>query len=203
MAPAVSPRCRAAGLISHNKLMTAKRRCQLGFSLLEVLITLIVLGMGLISLAKFQGTVLKDNDLAKARVIAVQLAEEKLEDLRRYQELVTIDPTTLAVVTSCAGGTIRYACIDTNQGGVIGSGNITVSAIDFNRTWTVNNYCYNSTLPNTLASTTNPCKYSYPNYKLVTVTVTWTDQDNILRNVALRTIISAVDPAKSGRVLEN
>lgn len=200
MAPAVSPKYRVAGLIGRNKVVAATAH-QAGFSLLEVLITLIVLGIGLISLAKFQGTVLQDNDLAKARAIAVQLAEEKIEDLRSYQEIITIDPVTLAVLTSCTTGTIRYGCIATNQGGSIGSGIVTVSAIDYNRTWTVDDYCYAS--PNSGASTTAACKYEYPDYKLVTVTVAWTDQDNIPRNIALKTIISAVDPAKSGRVLEN
>lgn len=184
--------------------MFAKRRHQLGFSLLEVLITLIVLGIGLISLAKFQGTVLVDNDLAKARVIAVQLAEEKLEDLRQYEELVTIDPVTLEVDADCTAGTIRYDCIDDNAGGAIEDGLVIVSAVDFTRTWEVTDYCYDRTLPKTAATTiTADCKFPYPDYKLITVTVEWTDQDGEARDVVLNTIISATDPAKSGRVLEN
>ncbi|MBI3343312.1 MAG: prepilin-type N-terminal cleavage/methylation domain-containing protein [Gammaproteobacteria bacterium] len=51
--------------------MRLSKNYQRGVSLIEVLITLIVLGMGLMSLAKFQGTVIKDNGMGKERTVAV------------------------------------------------------------------------------------------------------------------------------------
>ena len=62
--------------------VAANRAHLAGFSLLEVLITLVVLGTGLISLARFQGAVLQENDGTKARSVALQLAEERIEQFR-------------------------------------------------------------------------------------------------------------------------
>ena len=74
--------------------MRNQKNLQAGVSLIEVLITLVVLGMGLMSLAKFQGTVMKDNSMGKERTVAIHLAQQKLEDLRNFSEVTTPNPQT-------------------------------------------------------------------------------------------------------------
>ncbi len=53
-----------------------------GFSLLEVLITIVVISVGLVAMAKFQAVVLQDSTLAKNRTVAINLAQDQIETLR-------------------------------------------------------------------------------------------------------------------------
>lgn len=175
--------------------MRAGFKClrQAGFTLLEVLITLVVLGAGLISLAKFQGTVLQDNDLAKTRSVAAQLAEERIEQFRSFR--------VLDAVTGAALGLSAYQSIASDSTGE----NITVSNVAYTRTWAVVDFCFpiarNSPADN-VSSPTVDCRRRIPDFKNVTVTVAWNDQDGNPRDVSLATSISAVDPAYSGRVIQ-
>ncbi|MBI3343314.1 MAG: prepilin-type N-terminal cleavage/methylation domain-containing protein [Gammaproteobacteria bacterium] len=182
-----------------------------GFSLLEVLITLIVLGMGLISLAMFQGAVTKDSSLAKERSIAVYLAQQKIEDLRNYAALEPPSPNPLSLVD--------YTAIGNNQGGLVArtvTGTVAVlnSNVQYTRSWGVRNLYYpltHNSLPTTTAPSTPPGFPSpIPDLKEVVVSVTWPDRDGITppdctlpltsstydTRVCLTTFISASDPSR-------
>lgn len=163
------------------------RTLQTGLSLLEVLITLIVLGMGLVSLAKFQGTVLQDNSLAKARTVAAHLAEQIVDDLRAYDVLANppAPPPTR----------YPYNVIATNQGGSIGNSGITISNVPYTRTWTVSDYCFSNGHNSTAVNGGCPAG-QIPDFKMVTVTVGWTDQDSQAQTVILNTIISKSPPER-------
>ncbi len=63
--------------------MRSRITAQRGFSLIEVLISAIILGVGLISLGLFQGFVLKNSTLTTQRVVALNLAQEHLENLQQ------------------------------------------------------------------------------------------------------------------------
>lgn len=177
-------------------------RINKGFSLLEVLITLIVLGMGLISLAMFQGAVIKDSSLAKERSIAVYLAQEKIEDLRNYGAL---EPSP---------SFIDYTAIGNNQGGLI-AGTVAVpnSNVQYTRSWGVTNLYYplthNSVPTTTVPSTPPGYPAPIPDLKEMVVSITWPDRNNFTppactlpltvstydTQVCLTTIISASDPS--------
>lgn len=166
------------------------RALQEGLSLLEVLITLIVLGMGLVSLAKFQGTVLQDNSLAKARTVAAHLAEQVVEDLRAYDVLA--NPPTLPPPPAA----VRYAYneITNNHGGSIVNPTtpITVSSVNYTRSWAVTDYCFTANNSNA-----GGCPAGrIPDFKMVAVTVGWTDQDGVAQTVTLNTIISKSPPER-------
>ena len=75
-----------------NRLSTHVPR---GLTLIEVFITLIILTGGLLTLAKFQGTLLFSNSLAKQRTEATMLGQKKIEMLRSYSTLSEYD----AIVT--------------------------------------------------------------------------------------------------------
>jgi len=191
-------------------LMHCMKR-ETGFSLLEVLIALVVLAVGLISVAKFQGTIMKSGSLAKARTVATHLAQEKLDDLRNYEVLITTDPTTFAIVGCNVAGKVRYSCIANNAGGTLATGTVTVASVNYTRTWTVQNYYFAATAAGKTANTAAVTNYApaapvvlppYPDYKVVAVTVAWTDQDGSAQSVVLSSIISASDPLYSGRILE-
>jgi Tfp pilus assembly protein PilV len=85
---------------------------QLGFTLIEALIALIVLSLGLFGLMQIQTRVMTEAGDSKTRTVAVNLAQEKLEEMRAS------DYATIAggedLIPAAAGGTT-----------------------DFTRTWTV------------------------------------------------------------------
>lgn len=58
-----------------------------GFGLIEVLLATVVLGIGLVGVAQFQGNVYKDGSLSKQRAEALVIAEKKLEELRHFSTI--------------------------------------------------------------------------------------------------------------------
>jgi prepilin-type N-terminal cleavage/methylation domain-containing protein len=160
---------------------------QKGFGLLEVLITIVVLGVSMVALAKLQGILLQEGSYAKARSVALNLAQGKLEDLRGFSRLKAV-----------GNGTFAYAEIGEN-----GEDNVTVSDKDviYNRTWTVTSYYY---CPGKNVDENNcdePYEKSYPDFKVVKVTVTWGDSEN--ESVRLESVISASEPADEARAIMN
>jgi prepilin-type N-terminal cleavage/methylation domain-containing protein len=66
-------------------------KVQHGSSLIEVLVSLAVLSVGLVSLTSFQGRLVHDSHVAKLRTDAVQVAEARLEQFRHYTSLADYD----------------------------------------------------------------------------------------------------------------
>jgi len=66
-----------------------------GFSLLEVLISLAILTVGLLSLAMFQITAIKGNAVASKWTVATQLTQGRLEDFRHvaWNNIVSSNPS--------------------------------------------------------------------------------------------------------------
>lgn len=62
-----------------------------GFSLLEVLISLVVVAIGLIAIAKFQGNFLRSGSDAQARSEATHIAQQQVEALKAYTTLAQYD----------------------------------------------------------------------------------------------------------------
>ena len=58
-----------------------------GFSLIEVMVSLVILSVGLIGTAKFQTAVLKSGSDSQARSEAITIAQSKLEELKSYNSL--------------------------------------------------------------------------------------------------------------------
>ncbi|HFE37167.1 MAG TPA: prepilin-type N-terminal cleavage/methylation domain-containing protein [Gammaproteobacteria bacterium] len=55
-----------------------------GFTLLELLIAMLILSVGLLSLTKFQSSIMRSNILAKERTKAIAFAQDGIEEQRSY-----------------------------------------------------------------------------------------------------------------------
>lgn len=157
-----------------------------GYSLVEVMITLVVIAIGVLGHVSFQRIVYRDTGLAGTRNVAAELAGEKIEDLRRYSVLET------------AIGSFAFQDIANNVGGTVPSGTLTVGHTDYSRSWTVTNYYYTTELaaPVTTAPAGNPL----PDFKAVTVTIGWNDVSGVAQTLSVSTHIAAVDPAIAARI---
>ena len=86
--------------------------------MIEVLIAVVVLGFGLMALAALQASIIRSSAETKAQTVALQLAKDKVEDLRSFQTLAGYQALTS------------------------GSDTPPDSAVTYARTWTVTRFGY-------------------------------------------------------------
>lgn len=167
---------------------------QRGFSLIEALFSALILAIALLGLAGFQVAAMSDASLVKARSVAANLAQAKLDDLRSFTRLAD-DPATTAV-NECATPTFCFSEIADNAGGTEGSGAISSGDVtgyldNYSIAWTVS--CATEAAGSALSFGTS-CANA--DAKLATVTVTWTDSKGAGQTVSLQGVIYAMDPAR-------
>lgn len=138
-----------------------------GFALLEVLVAAAVLGFGLLAVGRLQFNLFGSSDLAKQRSEAVQLGEQKLEELRSYSLLATYQ----------GYGSSSDTVTPTN------------ASAAYTRTWTI------------APSAVTVVGGTYPVYKDVTMTVSWTSRSNTSESVQMNSIIAMADPAAAGQLV--
>lgn len=184
-----------------KKFTSSALKNQSGFGILEVMIAIVVLSVALLSLAGLHTLIMKSSGLAKSRAVAMSIAQEKLDDLRSFENL--------AGETGTATKVFGYDEIATNLGGnetsaandapVLANSAVTVGNITYNRAWTVE--CFSYSAENT-AATSGTCTTgaTRPAFKRVTATITWIDPSEpaVTQSIALQALISAVTPASSG-----
>lgn len=153
------------------------RRLQHGLSLVEVFVALLVLSVGLIALAKLQVDLVRSSADSRTRSVAIALAEEKIEDLRSFSVIDSLDLWSPTV------SSLAWDHIATNEGGRLPSSSaLQVAGIQFTRTWT-------SSAPLMLPLTT-----AGP-YKDVEVTIAWQNANGSNQEVRLSGTIAAANPA--------
>lgn len=177
-----------------------------GFSLIEVLIAVVVLSFGILALAALQSNLIKSSTDARAQSVALALAKDKLEQMRSFQSLggyyALTDSSGSEAINNTNAGTGHFSG---SLGGV--SGNL--GGTNFTRSWTVTRYALPvvsgvpSTTYSTVASDTgalSPTAYAQNSeYKVVSVTVGWTDAAGQQRAIKLEDAIAALDPVDSAR----
>jgi type II secretory pathway pseudopilin PulG len=190
---------------------------QRGFSLIEALFSALILGIALLALAGFQAVALQDSSLIKARSVAANLAQEKLDDLKSFTYLT--DGTTTddanAVTTSnyCGQGTFCFSEIATgsatapygggqeNADGTLklARGAVTGYIDNYTRTWTVTCSAEAAATALSFSTTCNSSTVA----KLVTVRIEWNDSKGALQFVELQGVIYAMDPSRITRAAVN
>jgi len=167
---------------------------QRGFTLLEVLFSMVVLSIALLATARMHALVTQDGGFAKVRAVAVNLAQEKLDDLRSFTLIADSDPAVSP--DECAAPVFCFSEIGNNAGGqedasgtLITSGSVTIHNTAYNRTWIVTNYYRCGTSAPSTTNCAAPNTKPYPDFKVVEITVTWTDEQGALKSVVMRATI--------------
>ena len=142
-----------------------------GFSLIEVMVSLVILSVGLIGTAKFQTAILKSGSDSQARSEAITIAQSKLEELKSYNTLAAYnDIQSSAYLISeaeDAGETLEFVVAGTSA--------------SYNLDWSITE---NIT----------------PNYLEVAITVDWQDSMGSPQQVSINSIIGKSDPSLSGLI---
>lgn len=149
---------------------------QKGFGLLEILITLVVLGVAVAGLVGFSKSALIASQDGRRYEIAMRLAESKLDEFRNFNDLVT------GYNTIASGSTTKSQSNDS-----------------YTLAWTVSDQYWNG-----VSSTwqgTQPAGYllNTSGRKQITTTVSWTDSAGVAKSVALTGDVSAVEALTTGQ----
>jgi prepilin-type N-terminal cleavage/methylation domain-containing protein len=183
-----------------------------GFSLIEVMIALVVLGVGMLGISKMQAILIQSSANADQRSVAVELAQEKIDDLRSFAHL-TVGTSTDSIpdtwILGLAPEQLSFEHIATNKGGQLGSVDFSdptelirpynESAYAYALSWDVVDYYFPDPDASEAAKTEDELSGTVPpipDYKKVTVTVKWRDQGDASKehSVSLTTIIDAYSP---------
>lgn len=161
-----------------------RKKYNQGFGLLDVLITIFVLAVALLSLGGLHTAIIKSSSLAKARTNATSLAQEKLDDLRSYADNSS---DSIFAYSSIASG---------NTGGAYNT-IPTTDNVTYARNWYVYsfNMCTDNAAPTVAGAT---CTKTVPDLKLITMAVSWTDESSAPRILGLQSAISNISVTNSG-----
>ena len=124
-----------------------------GFSLLEVLISIVIFAFGLLALVQLQGSLSRSAADANQRTVAVNLAEETMEQRRGFSRLTTDPNGSVPAYADIVGGT-QYR----TRGGIV----YRVDSV-------VRDYYYSGESVTTSAPTGRPNS----DFKVVDLTVSW------------------------------
>lgn len=172
-------------MTTHNRMSQ-----QRGFSLIEILIAVVVMSIGLLALANLQTTLVRESSQAKARSVGLNLAKEKLEEIRGYR---TID--AYRAWDSSTGPEI----IDASDGGLGG--------VAYEREWTVERFAWDEvegqfeSVANTGALAAEYAKNN--EFKRFVVTVSWADATGAEQSISLEDAVGAIDPSDTSRVFKS
>lgn len=148
---------------------------QKGFGLLEILITLVVLGIGIVGLVAMSKSALKVSQDGRRYETAMRLAESKLDEFRNFNGVVT------ATAPLTAYNQIASA-----------SAAVTLAGEPYAVSWTVTNQYLNGTSWQNVAP--SGYRLGYPGRKSITVTVGWSDNEGGSRSLQL---VGSVSPMES------
>ena len=189
------------------------RKANSGISLIEALISLLVLSFGLLAIASFQGSLVLGSGYNKTRSEAMALAQQKLDDFRGYttqeeqvaklKEQVDVDGN---LVVSTGEFFPEYAFIDmptiydpASPPAALVACNFTAPTPPFTTVSDDNN-----PLTGTNADYTRQWKYCVADNELLyaVVEVSWTDMEGNTDMVSLESAISWKNPAASVQVAQ-
>jgi len=157
-----------------------------GFGLLEVMITVIVMSVALLALGGLHTQIIKSANNAKLEAVGTSLAMQKMDDLRSYG-------------ATSADSSFTFDTIGNATGGNGGNSIVSDANVSFNRSWfSTSMYICGDSAPST--SNCSPAKTS-PDMKVLNVSVTWTDTENIPQSVAMQSIISFTETGAAKSII--
>ena len=159
-----------------------------GFTLIEVLVASVIIMVGVTGYVTLQSEYMRSDAKLNLRNAALQLGQEKLDDLRQFTHVQT---TT---------GQIAFNDIATDTGGTIDAGDVDIAltadasnTYTFSRHWTVTEQYYVDTNADSVKDTwVQVGDADYPDpvpvnaaQKIVSVVVNWTDNEGQSRAISL------------------
>lgn len=169
---------------------------QRGFSLIEVMLAVLILGLGILAVSKLQTEMLRGGATAHQRSVATNLIQQKTDDLRRFVHLTTsgsnVADTWSAGISSPAS--LAFVHIASNEGGLMGSGSHTIGNLVYDLSWTVKDYYYSAT---DSTATTTPNGDPHPAFKMAHIKVTWDSAEATNNVVSFDSIIQAYSPSST------
>ncbi|MFM5880636.1 prepilin-type N-terminal cleavage/methylation domain-containing protein [Aeromonas sanarellii] len=141
---------------------------QKGFGLFEILVTLVVLGVGVVGLVILSKSALTASQDGKRYEVAMRLAESKIEEFRNFNSLVTATAPLTAYASITSGNATKSQSGDS-----------------YTLAWTVTNQYWNGST--SAWQNTAPAGYllNYPGRKQINTTVSWTNSEGATASVAL------------------
>ncbi|MGL5037817.1 MAG: prepilin-type N-terminal cleavage/methylation domain-containing protein [Aeromonas sp.] len=155
---------------------------QNGFGLLEILVTLVVLGVAVVGLVTLSKSALSASQDGRRYEIAMRLAESKVDELRNFNGLVTAASPLIAYNAIASGNSTK------NQSGD-----------SYALVWTVANQYWNGAT--SAWQNVAPVGYplNYPGRKQIATTVSWRNSDDEVTTIALSGYIFAMQSLASGQ----
>jgi len=177
--------------------LSKKQSRELGFSLIEVMLAVLVLSIGILGVSKLQTSLIRSGSDANSRAVAASLGQKKIDDLRRFIHLTT-NRTDIpdAWASTLPPTSLAFNHIAGNAGGLINSGTTTVGNIVYSVSWAVDDYYYTGL--NQVATTTAPSGISHSDFKMASIIISWDDVGGERKNVTLDSVIEARSPVFTG-----
>ena len=176
------------------------KRFNKGFTLIEVLVSSLIIVVGVTGFVALQSEYFASDSKINLRAIAMQLGQQKIEDLRDFEVLTT------------EVGKFAYNDIIDDAGGTLASGNVVVPLSNdgartqtFTRSWQVTERYFIDTdadaTPDTWvdegnAALPNPAP-TVSSQKLVEITIAWTDLDGNAQSLNVEGNIAPIPFSRS------
>jgi Tfp pilus assembly protein PilV len=130
---------------------------QLGFSMIEITMTLLILSGGLLAIAKFQLFLLQASTESKQRTEAVLLGQQKLENFRSFVQFASCSTCAdYADIVSGSDGANGLNAVYTRAWTVTTSANPAYKAVEMKVSWTDKDGVTHSTVLNSRIAWVDP-----------------------------------------------
>jgi len=167
-----------------------------GFSLIEVMISVLVLAIGILAVSKLQTSLLRTGADANHRSVAASLANKKIDDLKRFAYTNDLGAWSESFTDP---SDLSFFHIASHEGGLMPKGDISIGNHVYTLDWTVSHYQFSGE-GNDATITTN----ANAGMKYVHVTVAWDSPGSTTNNiVSFDTFIHGYHPLLTAVVASN
>lgn len=197
----------------------SRTRGQAGFSLLEVLVSLVIMSVGMLSLAQLQASLIRSSADAKSQTLAMAIAKLKIEKLASVQSLGGTDAACVSPSDWMLGQTSCYRAVTDEgaedvDGDPILPGTQPLGGVEFEVSTEVTRYVFDVStslfdtiddvaLDSTFVTSAPETFLPGKEFKRILVTVAWDEPDGSPRQVQVEDVLNGVVPRDSIALLTN